>query len=282
MPVQVDPWLRIHEVFHPTDGSKGSEAALLHALRISLAAEARLTLMRVSPEGNSPSDDFPDVRGMVARWQTRQANGMRIPELQVRWHAARGNNPLRSCLQSLKRTPAELIVVATHQRDGKMNWLATSVAEPLARTSGEMTLLMPEGCPGFVRADDGALTLRSILIPVAARPSPQPAIEAARRLMLYLPEGEGTVTLLHVGKPASAAPVCLPEVSGWKWNHVVRSGDVIATILETAADVSADLVAMTTRGRHGFLDALRGSTTESVLRQSQCPMLTMPVGSFLG
>ena len=34
--------------------------------------------------------------------------------------------------------------------------------------------------------------------------------------------------------------------------------------------------------RQGFLDALRGSTTERVLRQARCPMITMPVGSFLG
>jgi len=33
MPRQVQPWLRIREVFHPTDSSPDSEMAFLHALR---------------------------------------------------------------------------------------------------------------------------------------------------------------------------------------------------------------------------------------------------------
>lgn len=282
MPAQVERWLRIHEVFHPTDASQGSEVALLHALRISLVAEAHLTLMRVSPADGTSSDDFPDVRGIVARWQNRNAGDTLTSNLRVRWHATRGDDPVAACLQSLKRTPAELIVVATHQHGGKMAWLGKSIAEPLARSSGEMTLLVPEGTTGFVRPEDGTVTLRSVLVPVASQPRPEPAIEAARRLMLYLPEAGGTATVLHAGDPSGMPELPLPDVPGWKWNRVAQAGDVIDTILETSAKVAADLVVMTTRGRHGFLDALRGSTTERVLRQARCPMLTMPVGSFLG
>jgi nucleotide-binding universal stress UspA family protein len=163
-----------------------------------------------------------------------------------------------------------------------MTWLGKSVAEPLARSSGEVTLLVPEGITGFVRPEDGAITLKSILIPVASRPRPEPAIEAARRLMLFLPDAGGTATVLHVGDPSDMPELSLPEVPGWTWNRTIHPGEVIETILGTAEKVAADLVAMTTQGRHGFLDALRGSTTERVLRQARCPMLTMPVGSFLG
>jgi len=287
MSTQVPRWLRIHEVFHPTDCSPGSEAALFHALKISLVAGADLRLMRVSPDdsasvADAPVADFPDVSGIIERWRTRGAPSEPIPEIRVRWHAARGDNPLRSCLKSLERSPAELIVVATHQFGGKMTWMGKSLAEPLARSAGEMTLLVPDAAAGFVRPEDGAVALRSILIPVASRPAPAPAIEAARRLMLSLPDAEGTATVLHVGDPPGMPDIAVPEVPGWSWNRVVRAGDVVETILETASQVAADLVAMTTQGRHGFLDALRGSTTERVLRQARCPMLTMPVGSFLG
>lgn len=282
MSTPVDRWLRIHEVFHPTDCSARSEAALCHALKISLVAGARLTLMRVSPEDGESADDFPDVRGTIARWQTSGFCGEGGAELQVRWLAASGSNAVRSCLQSLERSPAELIVVATRQHDGKSTWLGTSVAEPLARSSGEMTLLVPEGAAGFVRPEDGATTLQNILVPVASQPSPGPGIEAARRMMLYLPDAGGTATVLYVGDPSAVPELRLPDVPGWKWNRVARPGDVIETIFQTAAELAADLVVMTTQGRHGFLDALRGSTTERVLRQSRCPMLTMPVGSFLG
>lgn len=280
--MQVASWLRIHEVFHPTDSSPGSQAAFFHALRISAAAAARLTLMNVGCEDRDEPGDFPDVRGTLARWNARKAEGSPLPEVPVRWHVARGKDPARACLQSLQAHPAELIVVATHQRDGKTTWLGESVAEPLARSAGEMTLLVPEGMAGFVRAEDGAVALKNILVPVASQPRPEPAIEAARRLMLYLPGAQGAVTVLHVGEPSGMPELRLPVVPGWTWNHVVRPGEAIDTIVAAAADVRADLVAMTTEGRHGFLDALRGSTTERVLRQVRCPMLTMPVGSFLG
>lgn len=283
MHAQVDSWLRIHEVFHPTDCSPGSNVALAHALKLSLTAKARLTLMRVSPEeGVAAADELPDVRGTIARWLATERGGEPTPELQIRWHAASGSSPVRSCLQSLERIPADLIVVATHQHDGRSTWMGTSIAEPLVRSSGEMTLLVPEGAAGFVRPENGTITLKNILIPVAPQPSFAPAIEAARRLMLYLPEAEGTATVLHVGDPAGMPELRLPKVPGWRWDCATRSGDLIETILETAGQACADLIVMTTQGRQGFLEALRGSTTERVLRQSQCPMLTMPVGSFLG
>lgn len=70
-----------------------------------------------------------------------------------------------------------------------------------------------------------------------------------------------------------------PEVSGWTWKKEVRSGDVIDGIVNTAKELKADLVVMATDGRNGFLDGLRGSHSERVLRQSATPLLTVPIGS---
>ena len=100
--------------------------------------------------------------------------------------------------------------------------------------------------------------------------------------MLAVPHAAGTATLLYVGEPSGLPAVKLPEVPGWSWNRVVRQGDVVDVILETAGQVGADLIAMATAGRHGFLDALRGTTTERVLRGARCPLLAMPMASFLG
>jgi nucleotide-binding universal stress UspA family protein len=47
-----------------------------------------------------------------------------------------------------------------------------------------------------------------------------------------------------------------------------------------AADTwAADLIVMATAGHSGVLDALRGSTTERVLRRARCPVLAVPAGS---
>ena len=66
-------------------------------------------------------------------------------------------------------------------------------------------------------------------------------------------------------------------VSGWQWNGIVRSGDVIDAIVQMASYMATDLIAMSTDGRHGFLDALRGSHSERVLRRTPCPLLAIPV-----
>jgi nucleotide-binding universal stress UspA family protein len=53
-----------------------------------------------------------------------------------------------------------------------------------------------------------------------------------------------------------------------------REGDVAAVILDAAAD--ADLIVMATEGRHGVVDAMRGSVTERVIRGAPCPVLAVP------
>ena len=53
-------------------------------------------------------------------------------------------------------------------------------------------------------------------------------------------------------------------------------GPIVETIAATARELDADLIVMTTRGRHGFLDALRGSTTERVLAEAGCALLAIP------
>jgi nucleotide-binding universal stress UspA family protein len=52
---------------------------------------------------------------------------------------------------------------------------------------------------------------------------------------------------------------------------------LIGLLIAAAGALKADLVVMATAGHHGFLDALRGSTTERVLRKLTCPLLAVPV-----
>ena len=47
-------------------------------------------------------------------------------------------------------------------------------------------------------------------------------------------------------------------------------------ILKEAADWSPDLIVMATQGHLDFLDALRGSTAERVLRGARCAVLAVP------
>lgn len=174
----------------------------------------------------------------------------------------------------------DLIVLATRQRDGGVRWLGKSVSEPIARTAWQMTLFIPGGSKGFVSAEDGSVNLHNVLIPVAGSPRPEPAVAAAARLVQRLNCPEGTFTLMHVGGSDTMPAVRCPEVPGWKWAKDLRTGDVIQSIVGATKDLSADLIVMSTDGRNEFLDSLRGSHSERVLRHGAAPLLTVPVGAL--
>lgn len=273
----------IDSVMHPTDFSEGSRVAFHHALKVALLAKSKLTLLHVTPEKTDDWANFPGVRETLEQWGLLPKNSPRsaVPELgiDVRKVIAHQSDPVKTVLHYLEENFADLIVLATHQHDGRMHWLKQSVSEPVTRRAAQMTLFIPGDNAGFVSADDGSVSLKNILIPVAATPKAQPAIEAAARLASGLGCQNGTFTLLHVGDADKMPAVHFPQVPGWEWKKTTESGDVIQGILDASSKANADLVVMTTDGRHGFLDALRGSHSERLLRHANTPLLTVPVGS---
>ena len=271
----------IDSILHPSDFSAASEVAFAHALKAALITKAQLTVMHVSPGMTTEWTDFPGVRDTLARWGLLPQDSPRsaVPTLgiDVRKVLAHDRDPVKSVLAFLERHPADLIVLATHQHEGRSRWLRQSVAEPVARQAGQMTLFIPHGVEGFVSRHDGSVSLQNILIPIAPIPRAQPAMAAAVRLVHRLQCPAGTFTTLFVGAPGDAPAVRCPTVPGWQWNCIVRSGDVIDAIVQMAGYMATDLIVMATDGRNGFLDALRGSHSERVLRRTPCPLLAIPV-----
>jgi nucleotide-binding universal stress UspA family protein len=280
----------IDSILHPTDFSEGSRVAFHHALKAALLAKSKLTLLHVSPGTAEEWMDFPGVRETLERWGLlpKGSPSSAVPQLGIAVSkvVAVKNDPVKAVLHYLGEHPADLIVLATHPHEGRVRWLQQSVAEPVARRAGQMTLFFPSDNPGFVSAQDGSVSLESILIPVAVTPSPQVAVEAAARMASRLNCPRGAFTLLHVGEPNAIPAVQCPEIPGWEWKTITRTGDVIRGIVDTAARTAADLIVMTTDGRNGFLDALRGSHSERVLRHAPAPLLAVPhlsvAAGFLG
>lgn len=270
----------LRSIFHPSDFSEASEVAFGHALRLTLAARATLTMMHVYAQTESDWGDFPGVRRTLERWGLLPTGSVRedVGRLGVQIDKVRATHPdpVRSVLGFLETHPADLIVLATRRQHGTVRWADRSVAEPIARESGLMALFVREGVEGFVSWNDGSLSLRNVLVPVASHPAPEPSVEATVRLAQALGLGTLEVTVLHVGDGSDAPKVRTPDRPGLRWRHVAREGDVLETILATASQVRADLIVMTTKGHDGFLDALRGSTSERVLHSAPCPLLAVP------
>ena len=272
--------MTIKRVLHPTDFSKASTVAFNHALKVTLLTKSKLTILSVAADGTE-WEDFPGIRETLERWQLLPKGSPRsaVPKLGIdaRKIIPEYKDPVEAVLRYVKMRAVDLIVLATHHHEGRVSWLGKSVAQPVARRAAELTLFLPDSSDGFVAAADGSVSLQRILIPVAKTPRPQPAVDAVCRLVVGLKCPQGTFTVMHVGQPATMPGIRRPDVPGWAWKEEMRTGDVIQTIIDTANEIEADLVVMATDGRSGFLEGLRGSHSERVLRQTGVPLLTVPV-----
>ena len=277
-----EPLIRI---IHPSDFSKASMLAFAHALKLALLSKAELEIVHVQAhQPGSVQDvhwsDFPGVRATLARWNLISLDA-KIEDVEKTGLRAKkilnsAKDPLESMVQYCEEHPPDLLVLATHQREGLNRWLHKPVAEPLARRSRAMTLFVPEHGPGFISPANGAVNLHRVLIPVDHEPVAQSAIEEA----FFLAEGLGCQNvefkLLHVGTEKGMPTLFLPHHPDYKWQDRLTNGDPVEVILREAALWSADLLVFTTQGHRDFFDAWRGSTSERVLRGAHCPVLAVP------
>jgi nucleotide-binding universal stress UspA family protein len=276
------PELSFGKIFHPTDLTSGDEGALAHALKLALAAKAELTLLHVGPEGEEDAEaEMPRLRPILERWGVvppgAHKHAVKQAGLNVKKVKKTSDEPVQSILRHVDRHRPDLIVLATRQRQGLSRWLGQATAEPLARRARVMTLFVPRRVEGFVSKATGVVRLENVLIPLDHSPPPQIAVDAAMALVAMLECPSVRFSLFHAG-PASEAPsVDLPVQPGWSVTRLARDEAPVEAILSASEECHADLIVMATEGHQGFLDALRGSTTERVLRGALCPVLAVPV-----
>lgn len=268
-------------IFHPTDFTEASDIAFAHALKLSVASRARLELFHVSPERNKELiSEFPKIKDTLMRWNVLPENSSQedLRNLGFYYQKIIGfhKDTVSSIVQYLYQHPCEMIVLATRQKSGTERLLSKSVAEKVSRKSGGMTLFLHDGNEGFVTLEDGKVTLRNILIPIDDKLDPMLSVNASYKIAQLLECDDCRFTLLYVGDASKMPSFKPPSHSSWEWKKVTLGGNVIEKILDVAGDISADLIVMGTQGHQGFLDALRGSTTEQVLRQSPSPLLAVP------
>jgi nucleotide-binding universal stress UspA family protein len=277
----IKPDVYFRSVFHTTDFSDLSDAAFAHALRLALSANARLDLFHVSP-GHKPDviSEFPKIRNTLIRWNVisegHAEEDLRALGFSYSKVVAVHKDPVASIVNYLKSHPSDINVLPAHNSSGPGKLLHKTAAGKVSRDSGGWTLFLKDNDRGFVSRHDGTVNLKNILIPIDSEPDPLLGIYAAVRLAQLFEREDCVFTLLYVGEPADTPSVQPPEHGSWVWERTTRRGKVEETILGVAGEIGADVIVMGTKGNQGFLDALRGSTTEQVLRRSQSPLLTVP------
>ena len=270
---------QIRRIFHPTDFTKSSETAFVHALKFALLAQSSLHILHVDPPNKERAyDRFPKVRQTLAQWGLLPEDAFKDDlaklKLRIRKSIATGQDPCKAMLGYLEKKVPDLMVLSTQQRDGLARLFKPSLAGSLARNTGSLSLFMPAGSPGFIDKNSGQVRLRRILVPVDFDPPCPVTIDMAIHICNLLQCEQIDATLLHVTGKGGPMNFEYPEEPGWNWEMVHGAGKPVEGIIHHSLDRKVDLIVMGTLGRNGLFDALLGSTTERVVREAPCPVLS--------
>lgn len=224
----------IESILHPSDLSVGNEAAFLHGLRLAVAAKSRFCILHSQSRQDAEDtvwSSFPGVRSALIRWGLIGADtprsavaselGVRIEKVEIH-----GSTPVQAVLRWLDEHLCDLIVMATHGRDGMDRLLRGSIAEDLARHARLPTLFLPLEARGFVDEASGKAVIRNVLIPIDRTPHPGPAVSSAFELVDAYGCEHAAMHLLHVGPPEEAPILSVEPNQKRRLHRHIRNGDV--------------------------------------------------------
>lgn len=266
-------------ILHPTDFSQQSALALAHALRLALSNSANVEMLHVGKDTDDEWSEFPSIRSVLQRWGMIADSASRsdVADLGIGIRKVIGTE--QSVTSSIEgycqRRPIDLIVLATAGRHGLAGWLKPSTAERIAEKTHIPTLFVPADCRGCVSLETGEVSMNHVLVPVDHEPNSDVAVERGLRAISMYGGDRADLTLMHVGSESRFPEVEIPD-GPWQVKRVARQGNPADEILAEANQCNANLIIMVTEGSHGFLDVLRGTTTERVLRYAPCPVLAVP------
>ena len=303
--------LEFSRVLCAVDFSDFSRHALDHAVAVSKWYSSRLTLLHVIDPIIFPhpgplmaefgaavvSDaDRNAARGRLEAW-IKIAADCGVPADLV----LRDGNPARQILNCAESLAADLVVLGTHGRSGFERFVVGSVAEKVLRKSPRPVLTIPPAVPQVARPP-----YRHVLCPVDFSDASLAALQMARSLAR---ESGSALTVLHVIEwpwrepPAPAAAELPPSQAAAlaEYRRYVetsamarvegliqgagtdrsapkprlRHGKPYIEILRVAAEERADLIVIGVHGRSLLDTTVFGSTTNQVVRQATCPVLTL-------
>lgn len=269
-------------VLHATDLTADGDLAFVHSLKLALAVRGELVVFHADPDRRRAGgawDAFPGVRETLTRWSllpsgaeagaVGEALGLHVRKVDIP-----DKDPMSAVLDLVDHRPVDLVVLASHARNGLDRWLHPSFAEPLARGARLPTLFLPHGARGFIAPETGAQRLRHVLVPVDQAPRAGHALALAMDMADAIGASDAVFHLLHVGTHWPAIPI--PGGRESRVRQLERKGAVVDEIVSAADQLDADLIVMAAHGHDGLLDALRGSTTEQVLRRAKRALLAVP------
>jgi nucleotide-binding universal stress UspA family protein len=300
--------IEIRRILCPVDFSDFSRRALDHAIAIARWYESTVTALHVfSPApvtawGPGPVVFEPIVLTAVDREQlladtkafieAETAPGVAIEAVVREGHTA------AEIVDQATNMSADLLVIGTHGRSGFERLLLGSTTEKVLRKARCPVLTVPRRLPDAVPS--GPVLFKQILCAVDFSESSLTALKYALSLAQ---EADGCLTVVHVlgaefvgqvgigeehvslaafqrqheeearnllekAVPESTAAYC-------KADTMLLRGKAWREILRIACDRQAELIVMGVHGRGAADLMFFGSTTQHVVREATCPVLTL-------
>lgn len=289
----------------PLDGSTHSEQALGIAAWIAQRTGAGLRLCHVRETADPEFASFgiedeaailshlEEYLGVLSRQLARQLGR------DVAHEVAEGA-PITELIGVARKAAADLIVLTTHGLGGPAAAWLGGTAEGLARQAGTPLLLVrvssrgdpPEPAIGHVLVPlDGSVTAEAALgaaVDLARLAAATLTLLAVVELPVRLPSRAGSEPIRLSGVPDPGiwherACEYLEGVAGrLRAQHLsvaVEVRDAVSpasAILQAAADLEADAIAMTTHGRSRLRRMAVGSVSDKVIRASGVPVVLVP------
>lgn len=297
--------LEIKRILCPIDFSEFSQRAVDHAIAIARWYESTITLLHVRPlvpiAPAAPemmpavaltAEDRDELITALGRYVPADA-GVAIEGDVVEGHAA------IEILERAKTLPSDLVILGTHGRSGFERLLLGSVTERVLRKAPCPVLSVPR------QADDGAPVgplFKRILCPVDFSDCSMRALDYA---LSMAQEADACLTVLHVldlegaiselwrdrltppalskeletlenekrdrlarAVPAGVSSFCEVET-------IMARGTPYREVLRVASEKQSELIVMGVHGRRAADLLFFGSTTNHVVRQAPCPVLTI-------
>ena len=303
--------IQIRNILCPIDFSEYSRRALDHAVAIARWYDSAITVLHVysstpiaayapgSPVLESTALTPADIEQLTAHTR-RFVDAADVGDIPVEVVIVEGN--IAAEILSRARQTG-LLVIGTHGRSGFDRLVLGSLTENMLRKAACPVLTVPRAAPGT--APGSAVLFKRILCPIDFSDVSTNALNYA---MSVAQEADAHLTVLHVmtyemeltpdmsesllayshlnkeefrqacednsrellkaAVPDTVRAYCTVET-------LLATGKPYREILRVAAEQRSDLIVMGVQGR-GAVDLMFfGSTTQHVVRQATCPVLTL-------
>jgi len=303
--------IQIRNILCPIDFSEYSRRALDHAVAIARWYDSAITVLHVysstpiaayapgSPVLESTALTPADIEQLTAHTR-RFVDAADVGDIPVEVVIVEGN--IAAEILSRARQTG-LLVIGTHGRSGFDRLVLGSLTENMLRKAACPVLTVPRAAPGT--APGSAVLFKRILCPIDFSDVSTNALNYA---MSVAQEADAHLTVLHVmtyemeltpdmsesllayshlnkeefrqacednsrellkaAVPDTVRAYCTVET-------LLATGTPYREILRVAAEQRSDLIVMGAQGR-GAVDLMFfGSTTQHVVRQATCPVLTL-------